>query len=132
MSHLDKEQQELQIDAKEQSKDDQVSETQSNFETQSAIDSILNLELEKYVLRLYVINHTPRSVKAIQQIKQVCEERIPGRYDLEVIDIHENPEMMEEDQIFAIPTLIKRLPPPIQKLIGDLTNTERLIISLDL
>lgn len=98
----------------------------------SELEPLLDLPLEKYVFRLYVANNTPKSVRAIQQIRKICDERLPGRYELEVIDIYEQPEMMEEDQVFAIPTLIKKLPPPLQRLIGDMTNTEKLIVCLDL
>lgn len=89
-------------------------------------------KLDKYVLRLYIANYNQKSLSALEKIQKLCEERLPGRYELEVIDIYQQPERLEEDQIFAIPTLIKEFPPPIKKLIGDLTDTEKLIIALAL
>ena len=94
--------------------------------------AISNLELEKYVLRLYVAARSPNSIRAMQNITKICEEYLQGKYELEVIDIYQQPELLEEEQILAIPTLIKKLPPPLQKLIGDMTNKEQVIISLDL
>ncbi len=89
-------------------------------------------DLDKYVLRLYVANSSPKSVRAIQKLQQICDCYLKGRYELEVIDIYKQPERLEQDQVFAIPTLIKEIPPPIQRLIGDMTDTEKLIICLDL
>jgi circadian clock protein KaiB len=94
---------------------------------------LLNLELEeKYVFRLYVAGNSPKSVRALQKLTKICEEHLKGRYELEVIDIYQNPELLEKEQIYAVPTLIKKLPLPLQKLIGDMTNTEKLLIYLDL
>lgn len=92
----------------------------------------LNLELEKYVLHLYVAGNSPKSVRAIQKLKTICQEYLQGRYELEIIDIYQQPELLEQEQIFAVPTLIKKLPPPLQRLIGDMTNTEKIIVSLGL
>lgn len=89
-------------------------------------------EEEKYVLRLFVAGNTPNSVRALKKIKSICEEHLKGRYELEVIDIYKQPELMEKEQIVAIPTLIKKLPPPLQKFIGDMANTEKVLIGLDL
>lgn len=99
---------------------------------QEAFDALANLELEKYVLRLYVANNSPKSVRALKEIKKLCEQYLNGRYELEVIDIYQHPELLEQEQIFAVPTLIKELPPPLQKFIGDMTNTEKIIVCLDL
>jgi circadian clock protein KaiB len=86
----------------------------------------------RYALRLYVTGLTPRSTRAIGNIKQICEEYLKGRYDLEVIDIYQQPVLAEGDQIIAVPTLIKKLPPPLRQIIGDLSDLERTLIGLDL
>ena len=85
-----------------------------------------------YVLRLYIAGLTPISTRAIENIKIICDEHLKGRYELEVIDIHQQPDRAREAQIIAVPTLIKQLPLPLRKLIGDMTNKERVIIGLNL
>ncbi len=101
--------------------------------SEETLEQVLsNLELEKYVFHLYVAGRSPNSIRAIQNITKICEEYLPGNYELEVIDIYQQPDLVEQEQILAIPTLIKKLPPPLQKLIGDLTNKEQVIICLDL
>jgi circadian clock protein KaiB len=85
-----------------------------------------------YVLRLYVTGTTPNSLRAIANLKELCEKHLPGRYDLQVIDIYQQPALAGEDQIFATPTLVKELPPPLRKLIGDLSDRERVLVKLDL
>jgi circadian clock protein KaiB len=85
-----------------------------------------------YVLRLYVTGKTPNSLRAITNLKEVCDQYLPGRYDLQVIDIYQQPGLAEEDQIVATPTLVKELPPPLRKLIGDLSDRERVLVRLDL
>ena len=87
---------------------------------------------ERYLLRLYVTGTTPRSAKAIRNIRAVCEEKLHGRYDLEVIDIYQQPELASRAQIVVAPTLVKRLPLPVRRLIGDLSNLERVLVGLDL
>jgi circadian clock protein KaiB len=87
---------------------------------------------QQYVLRLYVAGVTPRSVQAIATIKRICEENLTGRYELEVIDIHQQPALAKLDQIIALPTLIRKLPEPPRILIGDMSNEQRVLISLDL
>ena len=87
---------------------------------------------ELYVLRLYVAGLTPKSTRAISNIKKFCEENLKGRYELEVIDVYQQPELAKEANIMAAPTLIKQLPPPLRKLIGDMSNREKVIIGLDL
>jgi len=87
---------------------------------------------DQYVLRLYVAGMTSRSTRAIVELRRICEERLCGRYDLQVIDILQQPELATEAQIFAVPTLIKTLPLPIRRLIGDLTQPERVLVGLDL
>lgn len=86
----------------------------------------------RYTLRLYVTGMTTRSQHAIQSIKAVCEEHLAGRYDLEVIDIYLHPMLAEGEQIIAAPTLIKVLPAPLRRLVGDLSHTERILLGLDL
>jgi circadian clock protein KaiB len=88
--------------------------------------------LQKYVLRLYVAGNSLRSMRAISMLKNICEKYLPERYEMEIIDIYQQPEVLEKDHIFAVPTLIKELPPPLQKLIGDLTNVDKVIIALDI
>lgn len=87
---------------------------------------------EKYVLRLYVTGMTPRSTLAIMRIKEVCEEYLHGRYELEVIDIYQQPQLAKGEQIIATPTLIKKLPSPLRRIVGDLSNKERVLLGLDL
>jgi circadian clock protein KaiB len=87
---------------------------------------------EKYVLRLYVSGLTPRSQMAIKNIKKICEEHLNGRYDLEVIDVYQQPVLAKGEQIIAAPTLIKKLPLPLRRFIGDLSDTERILLGLDL
>ncbi len=87
---------------------------------------------EAYRLRLYVAGQTPRSVQAITNLKQICEDHLQGRYEIEIIDLLKNPQLARGDQILAVPTLVRRLPEPIKKIIGDLSNTERVLVGLDL
>lgn len=87
---------------------------------------------DKIELRLYVAGETPRSVTALSNLKRVCEERIPGRYRIHVIDLLEKPQLASGDQILAVPTLVRRLPKPMRKIIGDLSNKEKLLIGLDM
>jgi len=87
---------------------------------------------EHYVLRLYITGMTPRSTEAIASIKAICEEHLQGRYDLEVIDIYQHPELAKADQIIAAPTLIKQLPAPLRRLIGNLSQEERVLAGLNL
>ncbi len=83
-------------------------------------------------MRLYVAGKTPKSVAAIANLKKVCEERLAGRYVVEVIDLIEHPELAKADQIVAIPTLVRKLPQPLKKMIGDLSNEQRVILGLEL
>jgi circadian clock protein KaiB len=87
---------------------------------------------ERYVLRLYVTGSTPRSARAVQNIRQVCDEHLVGRYDLEVIDIYQQPTLAQGEQIIAAPTLVKKLPSPFRKFIGDLSNMEDVLVGLNL
>ena len=85
-----------------------------------------------YILRLYVAGTSPRSLRAIQNARQVCDENLKGRYELEVIDVFQQPMLAKDEQIVAVPTLIKKLPLPIRRFIGDLSDAENLLIGLDL
>ena len=87
---------------------------------------------ERYVLRLYVTGMTPRSMEAFATIKALCEERLHGRYELEVIDLMQHPQLAVGDQIVAIPTLMRKLPEPLRRIVGDLSNTERTLVGLQL
>jgi circadian clock protein KaiB len=86
----------------------------------------------RYVLRLYVTGMTPNSTRAIENLRAICEEYLPDRYDLEIIDIYQHPVLMQGEQILAAPTLIKKLPEPLRHLVGDMSDRERVLIGLDL
>jgi circadian clock protein KaiB len=88
--------------------------------------------VEYFYLRLYVAGQTQKSLQAFANLKKICEEHLNGQYEIEVVDLLENPQLAEGDQILAIPTLVRRLPPPLKKIIGDLSETERVLIGLDL
>jgi circadian clock protein KaiB len=87
---------------------------------------------ERWILRLYVAGQTLKSVAAFDSLKRICEERLEGRYTIEVVDLLENPRWAKDDQILAIPTVVRRLPPPVRRVIGDLSDTERVLVGLDL
>ena len=87
---------------------------------------------ETYTLRLYIAGKTPRSVAALDNLKKICEEHLAGRYKLQVVDLLENPQLARGDQILAIPTLVRKLPMPMRRIIGDLSNTERVLVGLDI
>ena len=86
----------------------------------------------EYLLRLYVAGQTPRSLQAFANLKQICEEHLAGRYQLEVIDLLQNPGLARGDQILALPAVVRQLPPPVKKIIGDFTDAERVLVGLDL
>jgi circadian clock protein KaiB len=100
--------------------------------TESFEKALSDLKTEKYLLRLYVTGSTPASVRAIINIRKLCEEHLLGRYDLEVIDLFQKPHLAEGEQIIAAPTLIKKLPLPLRRVIGDMSNFERVLVGLDL
>ena len=87
---------------------------------------------KEYVLRLYVAGTTSKSLRAVANIKEICETSLKNRYDLEVIDIYQQPVLMKGEQIIAAPTLVKKLPLPLRKFIGDMSDTERILVGLDL
>ncbi|MFN0172707.1 MAG: circadian clock KaiB family protein [Bryobacteraceae bacterium] len=86
---------------------------------------------EVWKLRLYVAGQTPKSIRAFANLKALCEGHLKGRYQIEVIDLLEHPQLARGDQIVAIPTLVRKLPPPVRKIIGDLSSTERVLVGLD-
>ncbi|MET4074814.1 circadian clock KaiB family protein [Hymenobacter sp. UYCo722] len=90
-----------------------------------------SIEEETWELRLYVAGQTPKSVAALTNLRRYCEEHLKGRYKLEVVDLLLNPQLAEGDQILAIPTLVRKVPEPIRKIIGDLSNEERVLVGLD-
>lgn len=87
---------------------------------------------EPWRLRLYVAGRSPKCVAALENLRRFCEERMPGQYEIEVVDLLENPRLAKDDQIVAIPTLVRRLPEPLRRIIGDLSNAERMLVGLDL
>ncbi|HSR96116.1 MAG TPA: circadian clock KaiB family protein [Kofleriaceae bacterium] len=86
----------------------------------------------EYLLRLYVAGHTPKSLQALANLRRICEEHLAGRYKLEVVDLLENPALARGDQILALPALVRQLPPPVKKIIGDFSSAERVLVGLDL
>ena len=89
-------------------------------------------ETQRYVLKLYVTGATERSLHAIANVKAICEQYLKGRYELEVVDIYKRPALLRSDQIVAVPTLIKKLPVPMRRMVGDLSRTEQVLLGLDL
>jgi circadian clock protein KaiB len=102
-------------------------------EDQSKIEQALRDRANaRYVLRLYVAGFTPRSVAAIASVKETCEEHLQGRYELEVVNLYNDPTLAKGEQIIAAPTLIKKLPLPLRRIIGDMADTKKLLVGLDL
>lgn len=87
---------------------------------------------EKWELRLYIAGQTPKSVTAFRNLTKYCKEHLEGKYSIEIIDLLKNPQLAEGDQIFAIPTLVRKVPEPIRRIIGDLSNEERVLVGLDI
>lgn len=87
---------------------------------------------KQWRLRLYVAGHTPKCLTAFANLKRICEEHLAGQYEIELVDLLERPQLAKGDQILAIPTLVRKLPSPVRKIIGDLSNTERVLVGLDL
>ena len=103
--------------------------------TENLTDSSTSTPVEpagQWKLRLYVAGQTPKSLTAFANLKRLCEERLQGCYEIEVVDLLKTPQLAEDDQILAMPTLVRKLPEPICKIIGDLSNTERVLVGLDL
>ena len=97
-----------------------------------ATDASAAQKSARYVLRLYIVSMTPKSMRAVANIRRICDEHLPGRYELEVIDLMEHPALAEGEQIIAAPTLVKMLPLPLRRFIGDLSQTENVLLGLDL
>ena len=95
-------------------------------------DAIAADDPDHYYLRLYVAGQTAKSMTAIANLKRVCETHLAGRYEIELIDLLQNPRLAAGDQILAIPTLVRRLPAPLKRIIGDLSNTEKVLVGLDI
>ena len=106
---------------------DEQKDTTREFE-----EAIKRLARERYVLRLFVAGMSPKSLQAIENIKRICETYLAGRYQLEVVDVYQQPILAKDGQIVAAPTLIKELPPPLRKLVGSMSDTERVLIGMDL
>jgi circadian clock protein KaiB len=87
--------------------------------------------MSKYLLKLYITGTNPRTEKAVENLRRICEAELAGKYTLEIIDVLENPEAAEQDRILATPTLIKQLPPPLRRVIGDLTDKEKVLLGLE-
>ncbi len=92
----------------------------------------INLNPDVWDLRLYVAGQTEKSVAAVENLRKICEQHLPGKYKIEVIDLLKNPQLASGDQIVAIPTLVRKLPNPVKRIIGDLSNTERTLVGLQL
>lgn len=95
-------------------------------------ENLIAIEKDKWALRLYVAGKTPKALTAFTNLKKICEEQLNGKYSIEVIDLLENPQLGAADQILALPTLVRKLPVPVRKIIGDLSDTERVLVGLDL
>ena len=95
-------------------------------------ESLKKAGKESYVLRLYVSGMTPKSLRAVANVKKICEEELSGRYVLEVVDIYQQPELAKQAEIVATPTLIKKLPLPLRRLVGNMANKEKVLVGLDL
>ena len=108
--------------------DSQVKDSYDEFKQAQASKGATK---EKYVLRLYISGMTQKSLKAIDRLKKICEDQLKGCYDLQIIDISQEPESVKKEDIIATPTLIKELPKPIRRIIGDLTDTERILVALN-
>ncbi len=103
--------------------------TNTNTETSQAVGQT---EVENYVLRLYVSGVTPRSIAAIKSIKEICETALRGHYELQVIDIYQQPELAQRAHVIAVPALIKQLPKPLRHIVGELSDRERVLVGLDI
>jgi circadian clock protein KaiB len=110
---------------------DEFDESGSGSEPDSLEQAAANRSAERYVLRLYVTGTTPKSIRAINNLRGICERHLAGRFDLEVIDLYQQPHLAKGNHIVAAPTLIKQLPEPIRRLIGDMSNTEKVLVGLD-
>lgn len=83
-------------------------------------------------LKIYILGETPTALKAIDNLRKICDEHLKGRYSIEVVDLQKNPQLAEEEKIIAVPTVVRKLPPPLRKLIGDLSEVEKVLVGLDI
>ena len=104
----------------------------THFSTDDFEKSANKAEGEKFTLRLYVTGSTPQSIRAINNIQKICEENLHGNYNLEIINLYENPELAKSEQIIAAPTLVKQLPLPLRRIIGDLSDLDKVLVGLGL
>ena len=109
-----------------------MSKKQAGDSTEGFEQTMASPQEKYYVLRLYIAGMTPQSMRAIANVKKICEEYLQGRYELEVVDLYQQPQLAQGEQIIAVPTLIRKLPPPLRRIIGDMSNTERVLVGLDL
>jgi circadian clock protein KaiB len=105
---------------------------QDNPEKKTEKEKPVETVTELWVLRLYVAGQSPKAIKAFGNLKKICEEQLGDNYSIEVIDLLQNPQLSKEDQVLAIPTLVKKLPTPVKKIIGDLSDTDKVLVGLDL
>ena len=96
------------------------------------VDDVIDEKSVKYILRLYVTGMTPKAQEAIRNIRKICEEELQGRYELDVIDVYQQPELAKKEQLIAAPTLIRKLPLPLRRMVGDMSNKEKVIVGLEL
>ncbi len=106
--------------------------TGPKYSTKAFERALRSSRTKRYTLRLYVAGMTPRSLRAIANVRNICEENLAGRFDLQVIDIYQQPTLAEGEQIIAAPTLIKKIPAPLRRFIGDMANKDRILIGLDI
>lgn len=106
--------------------------TSQSAKTNKTMKNFTNPDPDKWILRLYVAGMTPKCIVAFKNLKKICEEQLQGKYSIEVIDLIKNPQLSREHQILAIPTLVRKLPVPVRKIIGDLSDTEKVLVGLDI
>ena len=104
----------------------------TNNSSEALDQAITELDDRYYCLRLYIAGTTVNSINALENIKRICEEHLQGRYELEVIDVYQQSGFSKQENIIAVPTLIKRLPPPLQRIIGNMSKTEKVLVGLDI
>ena len=100
--------------------------------TEEFEQALITEQVKHYTLRLYIAGNSPQSMRAIASVKKICEENLKGHYELQVIDLYQQPQLAEGEQIIAAPTLIKKLPMPLRRIIGDMSSAERVLVGLDL
>jgi len=105
---------------------------EQNSDVKTGTQGLDGIENDLWVLRLYIAGQTPKALTALNNLKKICKEQLNDRFTIEVIDLLVNPQLGAEDQILALPTLVRKLPIPVRKIIGDLSNTERVLVGLDL